>query len=164
MPTAGASKCLPCGKNQITLYSGAESESECICEEGSFMCASRMCLPCPEGLYCPRGLGLPQQQGGFWTRAASLDQCDFAVLRCRNEYQCPAGALGTCAAGREGQACNNCKVRHFPTSDGACQTCFDADILPAVSVMILAPAVLILRSCTSMDPNQQSRLELSGKG
>ena len=156
VPTAGASECLPCGKNQITLYTGAESESECICEEGSFMCASRMCLPCPEGLYCPRGLGLPQQQGGFWTRPASLNQCDFSVLRCRNEYQCPPGALGTCAAGREGQACNNCRMRHFPTRDGACQACTNADILPAVCVLTLVLGLLCFLNIASLGPNQVS--------
>ena len=161
MPSAQGIRCLPCGKNQITLYSGAEAESECLCSEGSFMCEGRGCIACPEGLHCPTGLALPQQEGGFWTEPVSTGslQCAFSVLRCRDNLECPAGALGTCAAGREGRACNGCKEKHFPDNNGTCQPCADADLLPTVALLLLALSLLLLLSYKNMDPSQQSHLE-----
>ena len=157
MPSAQGIRCLPCGKNQITLYSGAEAESECLCSQGSFMCEGRGCIPCPEGLYCPTGLALPQQRGGFWTEPVSTGslQCAFSVLRCRDNLECPAGPLGTCAAGREGRACNNCKEKHFPVDVG-CQSCGDADLLPGVIFAVFLLLALILLSISGLEPNQVS--------
>ena len=157
MPSHRGTQCLPCGQNQITRESGAESESECLCPEGSFMCLAHGCSSCPEGLYCPEGLGPPLQQGGFWTEPVT--GCDFSVLRCRDAFECPQGSLGSCALGREGQACNNCKVNHFPAHDGTCQPCEGADVLPSISVLVVAPSLLLLLTCTNLDPNQQSRFE-----
>ena len=154
MPSHQGTQCLPCGQNQITRESGAESESECLCPEGSFMCLAHGCSSCPEGLYCPEGLGPPLQQGGFWTEPVT--GCDFSVLRCRDAFECPQGSLGSCALGREGQACNNCKVNHFPAHDGTCQPCEGADVLPAILVMILVLSLLFLLSISRLEPNQMS--------
>ena len=157
MPSVQGTRCLPCGQNQTTLYNGAEAASECVCPEGLFMCEGRGCIPCPEGLYCPTGLGMPRQAGGFWTESSSVPgQCDFSVLRCRDQAECPPGPLGVCASGREGLACNNCNENHFPGDDGTCQACADADVLPTILVLLLALSLLLVLGCTHVDPNQQS--------
>ena len=155
MPFAGSPQCLPCGKNQITNESGALLESECLCPEGSFMCPESGCLPCPEGLQCPKGLDPPLQQGGFWVAEAVSNgshSCDFSVFRCRDRLECPHGPMGACASGREGRACNNCKISHFPES-GPCQPCERSDALPGVLVLILVLVILYLLSISNPDPN-----------
>ncbi|CAE7316306.1 grlE [Symbiodinium sp. CCMP2456] len=156
MPSVQGTRCVPCGLNQTTLFRGAEAASECVCPEGLFMCEARGCIPCPEGLYCPTGLGTPHQVGGFWTESSGPGQCDFSVLRCRDQAECPPGPLGVCASGREGLACNNCNENHFPGDDGTCQACADADVLPTILVLLLALSLLLVLVCTHVDPNQQS--------
>ena len=98
------------------------------------------------------------QEAGRWTYPMQGTACDFAVLSCRNDNQCPQGALGVCAEGREGKACNNCKEGYFPLENGTCQKCQEADLLPAIAIFILIPMAIILLSCFNMDPNQQSSL------
>ncbi|CAE7488865.1 Grm5, partial [Symbiodinium necroappetens] len=151
MPFQQGIECLLCGKQQTTGASGASDESACHCPEGFFMCGEDGedgCVPCPEGLYCLAGLDAPQQQRGFWTpQPSSSRQCHFSVLRCRDQYECPGGPLGTCADGREGQACNNCKVSHYAdfsegTQGGQCQPCARADLLPAIFTMVVTLILL----------------------
>lgn len=163
MPFSGGTNCLECGLNRITEAPGATSESQCRCDEGLFFCApelgtvgARGCKACPSGLHCPGGLGTPMQEAGRWTYPMQGTACDFAVLSCRNDNQCPQGALGVCAEGREGKACNNCKEGYFPLENGTCQKCQEADLLPAIAIFILIPMAIILLSCFNMDPNQQS--------
>ena len=156
MPFTGAAECFSCNKNQVTSESGATSQSNCLCPQGSFMCQGHGCLPCPEGLDCPEGLGPPLQQAGFWAASEAengTESCKFSVFRCRDAYECPAGPVGTCASGREARACNNCKVNHFP-SDGACQPCLQSDVLPSILVLLLSLTILYLLSISSMDPNR----------
>ena len=155
MPSVQGTRCMPCGQDQITQYSGAIEESECLCPEGFFMCQSRGCTPCPEGLDCPVGSEIPQQRGGFWTEFSGARQCDFAVLRCRDQKECPKGPLGMCAPGREGLACNNCKEKYFPT-EGGCEPCGEVDILPALLFLVVVLAGLFLLSTSSLEPNQVS--------
>ncbi|CAE7316290.1 GRM1 [Symbiodinium sp. CCMP2456] len=155
MPSEKGARCMPCGQNQITLYSGAVEEDECLCPEGSFMCQSRGCTPCVEGLDCPVGSEIPQQRGGFWTEFSGAGQCDFVVLRCRDQKECPAGPLGLCAPGREGLACNNCKEKYFPT-EGGCEPCGEVDILPTLLFLMVVLVGLFLLSISSLEPNQVS--------
>ena len=158
MPFPGGVKCFPCGKNQVTEGRGAENQSECTCPQGSFMCESDGCVPCPSGLECPGGLGAPLQSAGYWTQATSrIHQCDFAVLRCRNTLECPLGQAGSCASGREGIACNDCKKNHFPFN-GDCKQCDGKDLLPTLFFVTFVVLVLISLSCVQPDSNQLSAL------
>ena len=156
MPFGGSSQCIPCGKGQITPETGSTAVSDCLCAEHSFMCEERGCLPCPVGLRCPQGLGPPQQQGGFWADP-NASHCDFSVLRCRDDLECPPGPLGGCSDGREGQACNNCQASHYPRGIGACEHCEDGDTLPLILWVMLFLCGLFLISRSHWDPSQVSR-------
>ncbi|CAE7223416.1 Tg [Symbiodinium sp. KB8] len=153
---SGQARCSSCGRGQITRESGAVNESECLCGSGSFMCGETLsCESCFEGLFCQEGLGPPVQLAGFWTKDASTG-CDFSVLRCRNARECPQAALGTCADGREGIACNNCKARHYPRENGTCLPCGETDALPGVIAFVAIPIALLLLNMLRVEPSQVS--------
>ena len=159
MPSAGASQCLPCGQSQITLQSGADSLSSCLCAEGSFMCPNVGCMPCSSGLHCPAGLSPPGQKAGFWADPgafASSKECVASVLRCRSASECPKAALGTCAHGRHGRACNNCQVGHFPDFDGSCQACGETDVLLGALFIAVVLIALFSVSLMKVEPSQLS--------
>ena len=162
MPASGSFQCLPCGKKQITPETGSTKESDCRCPENSFMCGDHGCIPCPMGLYCPEGLGLPQQKAGFWADPNGTDagaegarSCDFSVLRCRDPFECPGGPMGICAKGRTGQACNNCKANHYPVGS-LCRSCSEGDALPAILLILLFLCILFFISGSRWDPSQVS--------
>lgn len=151
MPDRHADSCLDCGMDQVTEESGSQLFSDCRCAEGTYMCntsSSRQtpgCRPCPEGLKCVAGLELPVHQAGYWTSFEASDTCSFSVLKCRNSRECPGNAaLGQCASGREGRACNNCKPNHFPRDDGTCQECGPTDFFPAIAFGCIVVAVFVL--------------------
>ena len=163
MPFRHADSCLDCGMDQVTEESGSQLFSDCRCAEGTYMCntsSSRQtpgCRPCPEGLKCVAGLELPVHQAGYWTSFEASDTCSFSVLKCRNSRECPGNvALGQCASGREGRACNNCKPNHFPRDDGTCQECGPTDFFPAIAFGCIVVAVFVLwPGCTLLCCLQQ---------
>ena len=118
------------------------------------MCGERGCIPCPSGLYCPEGLGPPEQQGGFWADP-NVSQCDFSVLRCRDQFECPPGMLGRCSVGREGLACNNCQASHYPQGS-VCEQCREGDTLPVILLILFLLCVLFFISVSRWDPSQVS--------
>eukprot|EP00439_Symbiodinium_sp_Y106_P079777 s542_g18.t1 len=158
MPLPEGVQCLACLKDRTTREVASESESDCLCAEGSFMCGR--CLPCPAGLECPAGLDPPNQTEGYWF-APRAAECEFQVLRCRNGFECQ-GANGerhmsTCAPGRQGLACNDCMPSHYSSINGRCEECGGADTLPAALFLLLTPFMLImLVCCANQDPNQES--------
>ncbi|CAK9062829.1 Metabotropic glutamate receptor 7 (mGluR7) [Durusdinium trenchii] len=159
MPDKQAIQCIPCSMGQGTEESGAQSMSECRCAEGSFLCNSSGftagCQACPDGLQCAAGLDPPTQQPGFWTSGG--DTCSFDVIRCRDQLECPGQAMGDCAQGREGIACNNCVEGYYPLDDGTCLPCGPGDSLPAIFTGIAAVIIIIfLLSSVNADLNQQS--------
>ncbi|CAK9059196.1 unnamed protein product [Durusdinium trenchii] len=148
-PFSQSESCIACKFGQVTEESGAQSFSECRCGAGYFICNTSVrpvgCVPCPEGLLC-EGLGLPVHQPGFW--ASDVSSCNFRVLRCRDELQCPGGRpLGECADGRQGLACNNCKANYFPQDSGTCAECTSVDLLPAIlgGCIVLSLFLLFVR-------------------
>lgn len=116
--------------------------------------ATASCQPCPEGLTCPAGLDPPVQQPGFWAEPTA---CNFKVLRCRNQLECPGLALGECAKGRDGIACNNCHFNHYPLENGTCELCGPGDYWPSILAGLIGVlvAILLVRSA-KVDLNQQS--------
>lgn len=149
MNLRGGEQCFDCGQNQITESTGVQSESECRCEVGSFMCVAMGCIPCPAGLRCS-GQGEPEQSEGYWTPTVDEPQCDFPVLRCRNKRECPGGAKGRCAMGREGLACNNCMANHYPY-DGNCVPCGERDVLPTLLFFAGAAALMAVSSWSKVE-------------
>lgn len=158
MPSFKATACIQCGMQQETEESGSQDDDECRCAQGSFMCneslATASCQPCPEGLTCPAGLDPPVQQPGFWAEPTA---CNFKVLRCRNQLECPGLALGECAKGRDGIACNNCHFNHYPLENGTCELCGPGDYWPSILAGLIGVlvAILLVRSA-KVDLNQQS--------
>lgn len=60
-PYYGATSCTPCPKNSTTLFDGATSLSDCVCESGYYLNpnpetilpdGTYKCLECPEGALC----------------------------------------------------------------------------------------------------------------
>eukprot|EP00435_Cladocopium_sp_Y103_P053180 s214_g17.t1 len=159
MPSYQALSCISCGMDMETEESGAQAVEECRCAEGSFLCNGTGCLRCPRGLWCPAGLQLPRQRPGRWTPSRwEAEQCSFQVLNCRNSLECPgASVLGSCAEGRQGVACNNCKENYFPEDDGTCTRCGPVDYLPALLCIVgCLIMVTLLVNCIKLDLNQQS--------
>ncbi|CAE7776927.1 Grm5 [Symbiodinium sp. CCMP2456] len=150
---SGQARCSPCGRGQITRESGAVNSSECLCGSGSFMCGETLRLRAVKAVLCQEGLGPPVQLAGFWTKDSSMG-CEFSVLRCRNARECPQAALGTCADGRGGIACNNCKARHYPRENGTCLPCGETDAVPGVIAFIAIPIALLLLNMLKVEPSQ----------
>eukprot|EP00913_Durusdinium_trenchii_P029104 g27288.t1 len=120
---------------------------------------SEGCRACLEGLSCAAGLEPPMQKKGYWTQAPSaVHQCEFSVLQCR-ELECPAGPAGTCAPGREGLACNNCKKNHYPFY-GGCKACTGRDFVPFILFMIVVVSVLLALSCGNRRKTNQESLNV----
>ena len=142
----GSSSCTQCEGGKGTAELGVTDPSLCICLPGEFLVGAYNssgstdghCTPCTTGLLCRGGNGAPLQRAGFWvdnTLGA------FETFRCRDSWQCPEGPLGTCADGREGRACNNCKEWHRQGQRGRCKPCEGVDVLP---VLLLMMATLLL--------------------
>jgi len=156
MNASGGTACTECGLGQITKGEGSTSSSDCRCNEGNFMCPSSGCMKCPDSLNCT-GEGAPQQKAGFWTSPNSSQdvRCEYSVLRCRNERECPAGPIGTCSEGREGLACNYCLANHYP-SDGVCLECVEQDIVP--TLLLFCGAALLLLAIFSSSTTERLNL------
>ena len=93
------------------------------------MNGEEQCILCGNGLNCSFGNDDPQQLAGFWVDF-DREKNILSVYRCRNELECPAGILGSCASGRASRACNNCKSWHKPDKNGTCDACVGVDSLP----------------------------------
>ena len=128
----GAATCLQCTGGKSTAEQGATDPSLCICLDGKrlgFMNGEEQCILCGNGLNCSFGNDDPQQLAGFWVDF-DREKNILSVYRCRNELECPAGILGSCASGRASRACNNCKSWHKPDKNGTCDACVGVDSLP----------------------------------
>lgn len=144
----GSSNCTQCGEvlPGSTSSRGASHPAECQCPTKSYMQPTAGCVPCLEGLECPGGNAEPWQSAGYWVDVADLGQRqvqDYIIYRCRDTHQCPQGPLGTCAAGRHGPACNNCRDLHYPSSGGECLPCRATSGIPLIVCMCLAIAIMV---------------------
>merc|ERR1719356_2347661 len=83
----------------------------------------------------PHLLASHMSEGG--ARPLSVYECYGDVLRC------PGGPPGTCAVGRRGINCGECKEGLAPGPEGTCQECEGGDTVPFVifCVLLLAAAV-----------------------
>ena len=170
VPYFESDRCLECSMGQETAERGSQSASDCRCAFGSYMCNSSMgCRPCPEGLLCQAGLGLPLQEAGFWADPSGAEMCRFEVLRCRNALECPGrSVLGGCALGRIGTACNNCKENFFPNEDGSCDQCGLVDFFPSLMTICLLALVSLtlartMRNAERLSLNTLTVVAVSGQ-
>jgi len=169
-------ECEACGfAHATTIYPGATTISECVCEEGYFhecwgdecltdrntradMHASEaFCEPCPTGMTCAGGVdgdGLKHAQPVVpYGYVASVE--DLTVFRCYDHPgRCPGGPVGTCAAGRTGIQCAKCDPGLKPDNDDTCTPCTGGDVTPFV--LVLVAVLLILSALYHIIDNQQS--------
>jgi hypothetical protein len=138
----GNEGCSPCphGPSETTNIRGAVSQWDCLCEDEYYRDAGHSessgeysaCLPCPAGMACEMGNREPQLLEGFWAEKASSIDRAYSIYRCRDGYECPGGAAGSCADGREGIGCANCKPDHHSAEDGKCDSCDNFSILSLI--------------------------------
>ena len=129
-------------------WQGATDQSLCVCLNGQRLRFEEFeqCILCGPGLNCTFGNGEPEQLAGFWVDVHSNQGSSLSVYRCRNALECPAGQLGTCAPGRSGRACNNCKAWHRKNTKGQCEACSGVDVLLGCTYThILVLTVVICR-------------------
>jgi hypothetical protein len=128
----GNTECSECSKeHEVTPFRAAVSPWECTCAEGFFRLAGhseqtethRQCAACPEGMSCAGGEAEPMLLEGFWASLEDSGDRDYSVFHCRDEFECPGGLAGTCAPGREGISCANCKSDHKAGDLGECKPC-----------------------------------------
>ena len=97
-------------RGSSTLFQGATKSDDCICMAGTYngelLHGRKDCMQCTKGLLCDENdLKEPKQDKGYYIHNKMPDQ----VYRCGSDQECPAGAAGNCARGRQGIACGNCK-------------------------------------------------------
>lgn len=138
-PREGSAACLSCGDvlPGSSSFGAASSASQCVCSQNQLRLST--CTPCPVGLICD-GTSVPQQAAGAWAVVDSTTQ-SFSVIFCRDDLQCPEGPIGSCAAGRTGQACNNCMKNYYKSSSGQCSPCQGSNLLPVIFVALLLPGL-----------------------
>jgi len=161
-------ECEKCGfAHATTIYPGATSISECVCEEGYFVpCRGEecrtdrntrvdmhdesraFCEPCPTGMACKGGVedmealhlkhAQPSVPYGYY---ASVE--DLEVFRCW-EYpgRCPGGSVGICAPGRTGIQCAKCEPGLRPAEKNTCAPCKGTDMVPAVLAVVAMLVVI----------------------
>jgi hypothetical protein len=135
---AGTTVCATCPLDgEVTVFLGAGSRWDCVCDAGYFRqsghsevtSSSTPCQPCPEGMVCGTSNAAPTLMEGYWADAADSSHRAFSVYMCRNTGECPGGAVGSCAAGREGIGCAFCKANHVRSNIGTCSQCDGSHVL-----------------------------------
>lgn len=149
--SSGSSECTACpAEHETTDGRGASSRWECICEEGFYRQSGHseaagtlaQCAPCPDGMVCDAGNSAPTLLAGNWADEEDLADRRFSIYRCRDAWECPGGAAGTCAAGRDGIGCAFCKPDHQKSDMGSCEPCEGSSVLPILFAVLIALAVI----------------------
>lgn len=141
------------------LWQGGTKIYPCSCPEGSYLGSSGCgflfpceCLPCPDSMTCPAGVGTPSLEPGNWAHTSDDESRRYSVYRCRNQGQCPGGPAGTCAWGRDPDTvgCAACLAGYVPAPSGdKCFECQSTDYLPivfAILLMLVGAGILVLYS------------------
>lgn len=158
---SGQSACLSCEPlvEGSSSNLGSKSAADCTCPAGTFLTGTpSRCRSCLEGLYCPGGEDPPLQQAGFWADITGDEDDPYSVYMCRDQGECPGpAALASCAAGREGRACNNCQPGHYSETDGSCRDCGGTAYLQLVGLfLILIAGTGLCAYLLRVDPSTQS--------
>jgi hypothetical protein len=145
---SGATECKSCVDILFGGISpqGAASDDKCTCPTGKYRGKVHgqidACKGCTLGMLCEEpGLTAPLQAVGFYINVVASQgvTAEYHGYRCRNNDECPSGALGGCAKGRDpaGTACGNCLPNHFVADQGECHECDGVDYLPLLATIFL---------------------------
>ncbi|CAE8598630.1 unnamed protein product [Polarella glacialis] len=157
----GAGACETCESflaGSTSQRGALDPVTECQCPEGRFHKPGAGCLACPEGLQCLGGQGLPLQAPGFWVHVLDATQRDLSVYKCRDHLECSPGVLGSCATGREGQACNDCQLGHYKASEGQCNSCEGEDLLLFIVAILICMGVVVVATFVSQTDRVKQNL------
>eukprot|EP00971_Amphidinium_carterae_P029780 586157-Amphidinium_carterae.1 len=130
------------GEIEYTYLQGATSPHQCGCDRGSRKNAEGECMPCGEGVLC-KGMSDVAIQPGYY--ASAMVDYHLSVFRCHAGHsQCLGGIPGfTCAEGREGISCADCKESMRPSSGGGCVECLDTDWWPFAAALMFGVVSLV---------------------
>ena len=106
---------------------------------------------------CLQGKDPPTQRAGYWAGKLDAEWRIYSVISCRNRLECPAGPAETCAVGRQGIGCGNCKNWHYRSEKGRCDPCRgSADTWPLVlAILAICAALAGSYMYASADPTKQ---------
>ena len=126
------------------------------------------------GMSCPGDHARPLQDAGFWVEPTirSVDIWGtghwqelwggpFSVFQCRDALQCPGGAVGLCATGREGRACGSCITGFAAQFDGTCAKCGGQSLWPIIVVLLVVVGALPLALAAGIFMTRARRAALS---
>ena len=147
-------------------------------------CRDDVCVRCPEGMFCPGlSLELPSQKPGFWAKAMvtvrdrgtgdgdhspwpenvgmEIWGGPFTVFQCRDQLQCPGGAVGSCAVGRKGRACGSCIKGYASEFDGTCAPCGGRSLWPILVMLLVTLGAIPLILVAGIFASRARRAALS---
>eukprot|EP00971_Amphidinium_carterae_P339991 6478110-Amphidinium_carterae.1 len=138
---------------------GADTISSCGCEAGfrpDGIGPDALCIPCGSGasasVLCPGGL----TDEVVLLAAGYFSDTDLSIYRCYgDDRRCTGGEPGrTCAIGRRGIACADCREGLRPGEDGTCVECEGVDLL---NTFIIALGCLAALLCAYVAIDRQNR-------
>ena len=127
-----------------------DPDTRCGCPEGRYMdVVAKRCEPCLAGMRCnwtaqsrEESRRPPVIEPGFWAEPADAEHfVGYTLHRCNNGT-CVNN--GTCAPGRMGRACGECKPGFWGSRDGSCTRC---PVEPTQYRIILAIVFLLGTFC-----------------
>ena len=158
----GSSFCEICPGGKTTLQ-GARSVEDCECQDGTIQSQAsgvetvETCVTCPVGLICEKGKA--EQLPGFWANPSDLSVAK--VFQCRDQLQCPGGAVGSCAVGRKGRACGSCIKGYASEFDGTCAPCGGRSLWPILVMLLVTLGAIPLILVAGIFASRARRAALS---
>ena len=152
-----SSFCEICPGGKTTLQ-GARSVEDCECQDGTISQVEiETCVTCPVGLKCEKGKA--EQLPGFWANPSDLSVAK--VFQCRDQLQCPGGAVGSCAEGRKGRACASCIKGYASEFDGTCAPCGGRSLWPILVMLLVTLGAIPLILVAGIFASRARRAALS---
>lgn len=125
----GSLVCDTCPVGTTTDGTGFRFASDCLCPPGTFRASTGACVACGDGALC-RGFGAPPEAAPGYELALVSD-AGVSIYSCFSERRrCPGGSAATCATGRTGIGCTECKPSMTEGPAGTCVPCKSSDGLP----------------------------------
>ena len=141
---------VACPVNAVDISPVNLTIAVCVCDSGFTMIGVReddgnpICVPCPPGAICPRGLDAPLARKGFFRDASGN------FIACLRKNACPGGTT-PCAPGYEGYMCSACVDGRYSDVLGDCVPCVGDTFAYAVSGVVgLVVGSVVLAAVTAL--------------